>query len=473
MSKWLILLVGLLLFFRLGNTTLNNWDEAWFAAVARSMVERGDYLVGYWNGEPWFYEPPLVTWTLALLMRVGLTSEFWLRLPVALSGVGVVWLTYKLATFIQHSMKVKQKNLVGLMAALVLLSNIEFLFRARQINVYVPLTFFLLLAFYAAYRSLRSQSRRWIILALVAFGMSFLTARVTALLALPALVAVLWPKLMKKESRRWFLLAVLLGIAVFGWWYAAVYWRYGVTFLQKYFLGYTLTKVATTNPEVGMDWLFYLQAVKRAFKLWIVVVPVAFFWALGQLKQQKQQVWLGLLIYLISFLVSLTVIPNKASWFLLPAYPVMAIAVGAWLNSLKGTVLKRTNLIRLVLVTLASGVFLFQMVYWKDQYVVPQTTAHQARMAQKAKAFTSPSETIYLDDDYLPVAVFYSQRQMRPLRFNRIIDESWGSVTLPSGSYVLSNLETVENLRKRSLLPLTQIEQQADLLLLRVEENSR
>lgn len=463
MTLLLILVSGCLLLFNLGKTTLTNWDEAWFGAVARSMVERGDYLLGYWNGEPWFYEPPLVTWTLALLMRLGLGSEFWLRLPITLAGVGAIYLTYLLGELLFRS------KMVGILGALVLLSNIEFLFRARQINVYVPLTFFLLLAFYAAYRSLRSQSRRWIILALVAFGMSFLTARVTALLALPALVVVLWPKLMKKESRRWLLMAVLLGIVVFGWWYAAVYWRYGVTFLQKYFLGYTLTKVATTNPEVGMDWLFYLQAVKRAFKLWIVVLPVAFFWALGQLKQQKQHVWLGLLIYLISFLVSLTVIPNKASWFLLPAYPVLAIVAGAWLGSLIGPTLKRTNLVRLVLLGLTIGVFLFQVIYWRDQYVVPETTRHQARLAEVVSQLTEPSEIVYLDDDYLPVAVFYSQRQVRPLRFNRIVDESWGPVTLPSGSYVLSNLETVENLRKRSLLPLTGIEQQADLLLLRVE----
>src|SRR3989344_4035465 len=87
-----------LLFSRLGGTTLNNWDEAWFAAVARD---------GLWNGEAWFYEPPVVVWILRVMMMLGGTNELWLRIPFAFFGLGIVVVTYRLTVFITR------KNLAG------------------------------------------------------------------------------------------------------------------------------------------------------------------------------------------------------------------------------------------------------------------------------------------------------------------------------------------------------------------------
>lgn len=134
-------LVLFLFFFRLGSNSLINWDEAYFATVARDMASRNDFLTGYFNGNPWFYEPPFLTWVLAVVFKFS-HSEFWLRFfnaGCAFLIVVFVWLS---------TLMVYKNRLSAFFAAIVIASNIEFLFRSRQINVEIPLTLFLLATLY-------------------------------------------------------------------------------------------------------------------------------------------------------------------------------------------------------------------------------------------------------------------------------------------------------------------------------------
>ena len=116
---------------------------------------------------------------------------------------------------------------------------------------------------------------------------------------------------------------------------------------------------------------------------------------------------------------------------------------------------------------LGVGIFSFNLLKWRQEWLVPQTSLHQATLAKEVKSITKPNETVYLDDDWLPVAVFYSQRQVIPLRFNRG-DRYVDKLNLPTGSLVLTNQETVENLTAR-VDKLETIKQVDNLLLTRVK----
>ena len=61
-------------------------DEPRYAAVAREMAERGDWVTPHLNGRPWFEKPILYYWTAALLFRVLGVNEFAARLPSALAA---------------------------------------------------------------------------------------------------------------------------------------------------------------------------------------------------------------------------------------------------------------------------------------------------------------------------------------------------------------------------------------------------
>ena len=403
----IFLISVILLFWNLGKNTLSNWDEAWLAAVARDG--------GRWIGERWWYEPPLVTWVLGWMMQIS-QSEWWLRSFGAVVALALVIVVYKKS---------------GAIAALVLLSTIEFLFRARQINVDIPLSWFLFLAI-----SLKSG---------LFLGLAAMTKRLSFLLAVPALV---WA-VRKQNWRRELGLFLLVAVP----WHIYSYLKFGQEFIDKYLVGFSLGKLTAVNSITGASPLFYVMALRHGLKLWFLILPLALVWAV----RQKNRVWL---IFIATYLVALTLAPIKASWYMLPIYPALAVLIGGFW----GDVFKKRKALGLIL---AVGIFAFNLLKWQREWLVPQTTFHQATLAQEVRGITKPGETVYLDDDWLPVAVFYSQRLVVPLRFNRG-DRYDEPLELPGGSLVMTNQETIENLKARVNETKT-IKQINDLLLVRVE----
>jgi len=93
----LVAAIGALLFlFRLGDIGLVDETPPLFAAAARAMAERGDWLVPQVNGLPRYDKPPLVYWLMGLLYALPGQSR-WDRLgtwaaclPSALAAIGVM-----------------------------------------------------------------------------------------------------------------------------------------------------------------------------------------------------------------------------------------------------------------------------------------------------------------------------------------------------------------------------------------------
>lgn len=445
------LLAAFLLFFRLDSTTLTNWDEAWFASVAADMAARRDFLVGHWNGQVWFYEPPILTWVLAGMMTVFGKQEFWLRSFNALCGLLTVLLSVRLAHVVSGS------RLAGFLTGIILLSNIEFLFRSRQINVEIPVTFFLLASLSSTLLATKTRKTRWFVLTGFFLGLSFLTKRASPVLAIPAIAYAFW----KSDSRvklRNFLLLLLTFLSITLPWYGYQYWKFGDQFVNEFIVGYTLGKIRAINPGAGISPLFYLSAIKHAFKIWSLVIPVAIAWAIWVAR--KKQEYRVLLLYAATFFFALTAASIKSSWFLLPIHPILAVMVGYFLTTL-GTKMGRIGSFTTVVILLV----VVQLFVYRPQFIVPDTTRHQADIVKHTASLIREDESLYLDDGYLPVAVFYSGRRVIPLRFDR--GQPIIALDVPPGSVVLSNTETVERLKTHIDLPLEVLASERDLLLLR------
>lgn len=89
-------LVGLALFlsfYRLGGMDLLDPDEARYAQTTREMMQRGDWVVPYYNGEPRLKKPPLYHWENLATYRLFGVNEFAARLPSALADLALVALT--------------------------------------------------------------------------------------------------------------------------------------------------------------------------------------------------------------------------------------------------------------------------------------------------------------------------------------------------------------------------------------------
>ena len=83
----LLLLFIPLFFYKLGQTSLLSWDEAWYAEISRNVLKSGDLLNLVWNNMPFSEKPPGQFWIEALTFKFFGVSEFSARLPSAISGL--------------------------------------------------------------------------------------------------------------------------------------------------------------------------------------------------------------------------------------------------------------------------------------------------------------------------------------------------------------------------------------------------
>src|SRR5262249_37132715 len=135
----------------LGSSDLWGKREQRASAEAIDTVDHGHWLVAQIQGRPRLEKPPLPRWTIAgVMVLTGRRDEWGVRLPGALSGLGVVALTYALGCRLGG-------RAVGRAAGLFLTSSTYFFIEARQAGNDGPLALFTTLALYAAWRRLHGE----------------------------------------------------------------------------------------------------------------------------------------------------------------------------------------------------------------------------------------------------------------------------------------------------------------------------
>jgi 4-amino-4-deoxy-L-arabinose transferase-like glycosyltransferase len=208
----------------LGSMDLWGKREQRSAAETIDTIREGHWLVAQIQGRPRLEKPPLPRWTIAGLMTLtGRQDEWIVRLPSALSAVGMVWLTYAIGRRLGG-------RALGLAAGFSLASVPFFIAEMRQAGNDGPLAFFTTLAIYAALRRLGAPaepmasgspgSRRWLYLFYLALGLGFLTKGPIILLVVLltlgpylAILGVLRPGLRSLASLSGTVLFVLIALS--------------------------------------------------------------------------------------------------------------------------------------------------------------------------------------------------------------------------------------------------------------------
>ncbi len=198
----------------LGHTALTRWDEAFHAVVARNVCKHPlkptlvdvPYLScdgKKWDeGHVWLHKPILPFWQVALSFAALGVDPFSLRLPAALLNTAAALLTYLIG-------KQLFDRRTALLAAALQAMNpfLVALVHGYQFadNVDVALLFWIEVGIYFLVRSLRTASRRDVLLAGLAQGLAFLCKSYLAAIILGiALAAWLLPvfRLARREDCR-------------------------------------------------------------------------------------------------------------------------------------------------------------------------------------------------------------------------------------------------------------------------------
>ena len=258
------LLIFFVLFWRLGEPTLWDPDEAHYAETSREMLVSGDWLAPSYNGQPFFDKPFLFHVFQATAMRLAGPHELGARLVPVLAALALIattaWLGFELVSAD-----------VGMFAGLILAASPGVFALARYAILDSLFTAFefggvALLAVAALRDRHRFEYPGYVLIALatltkgplaiVMCGLTFLIAIAVSPGARKRLLALRW--------RTGLGLIIVLAAP----WFIYMYWRFGRAFIDGYLLDENVRLFAASRfANQPAPW-FYFQVLAAGLLPW-------------------------------------------------------------------------------------------------------------------------------------------------------------------------------------------------------------
>ena len=370
----LLLLSSLTFLLGLGRQAITDSDEGFYAEAAREMVENGDWLTPHFNYEERWQKPILYYWFTAAAFAGTDVTEFMARFGSALSGIGLVLLTWNAARRLTGDER--GAWIAGAIAA----TCYGYFAMARFALPDLPLALFITGTIWSAIRATdRAEPlpASWAAIAGLSAGLGFLTKGPLAVV-IPAIVLVpIWwrerreaaglrrPALRMSYVALAALLFVLSGLP----WYVAMWIKHGTPYLQSFFVADNLERFATTRyNDVRAVW-YYVPILLGGLMPWTAFLLVLPWRPLRDIWRRKRRLtdleW-RLLIWTAAPLLLFTVSIGKQPRYILPLLPPIAMMLGAGISNrleAAGTSAARRELTIATLMTAAGFVLMAALVY--------------------------------------------------------------------------------------------------------------
>ena len=328
-----ILTFSTLFFVNLENGPLWAADEQIYSQWAFNMIKTGDYMTPWAFGDllMWIGKPPLFMWLMSLAYQIFGVNDFATRFWSAVFGTLSLVLVFYLGK--------KLYNLhVGLISALVLGTFATFYVFTRHAMLDVTFILFMLASIYFLLLSEKTENAtRYVALGGVFFGLAFMTKQVVAFLI--PLIVFAYFTVIKRDTRflfkKRFAIFWLLGVLIVAPWMIYMTLRFGPDFWNSFFVISGIMRATTPIEGHVGGYLFYFNyLIKNENLFWIVLLPfsggLCLFNAVFKRSKEDTLVLAWMSIVLLLF----TLIQTKLEWYILPAYPAFAIAIGAFLYQL-------------------------------------------------------------------------------------------------------------------------------------------
>ena len=402
----LVLIAAFALLWKLGTGSLAAWDEAIYAQVSKEVVRSGDWLTLRWEHQLWFEKPPLFMWITALLYRLFGVSEFWARLPSALSGIALIGVTYLIGKFTYGKR-------VGFLAAVILSTCYHFLSFSRFGTMDVMLALFTYLALYA-YLRLNNKNQKWWYLVWSSCALALMVKGAGGIIAPAAIVLVLaFDKRFGGAIRsRHFWQGVLLALLIIAPWHILMYVWYGRAFIDEYIGYHVIARSTKTLEGHASGYFYYVGKLVDGFFPWCLLVPFDIVSIIRRNLKDQSRSWVLLLLCALVFGLY-SVIPTRRPWYIVPVYPALAILIGVFISNLyrdyqSRPIYRRTVTAACAALIIVGGLYSFVSLYFNHKPEEP--VANLSRLAQS----TSPDDKDSLvllsgvEPFYAQVSLFYS-----------------------------------------------------------------
>ncbi|MFQ5827901.1 MAG: ArnT family glycosyltransferase [Candidatus Methylomirabilia bacterium] len=378
----------------LGQAPFVDPPEGLHAAITQEMATRGDWITPHFDGVRYFDKPPLLYWLMAAGFWLVGPSEWAARFWSALAALGTALLTVRLGTLLGAQR-------LGLIAGLLVISNLEFFVFGRLVKPDLIFVFLIALALCEFARAYAEASRPALLICYAALGASVLAKDLLGAVG-PVAVIALFFLLMRERPvpARWLPwsgLAVFAVIAVP--WYLAVEWKnHGFlwyTIVDNHLLNFSRQRVFP-DEDVPLTALEFLGVTAIGFFPWSLFLP----WALVRVVRSSWQgvearLWLLLGLWSAAVLVFFTLSPFKLPHYGLPAFPAMALLVAKlWDDSFDG--LRGAPSPRMLLappLVVLAGLAGFCFMAWRGEVSLPSSTLSLADLYSRnlgAQGQTAP-----------------------------------------------------------------------------------
>jgi 4-amino-4-deoxy-L-arabinose transferase-like glycosyltransferase len=323
------------------------------AQIARTMLTSGDWVTARIDGVVYFEKSPLVYWLMAIAYKVFGIHDWAARIPIALSAIGLAWLT---AAFGRWAFGVR----AGFYAGLVMATCIGLWLFTRILIPDVMLTFTIALAMWAFLRALDDEEkhpRAWAYVLWANLALGFL---------LKSLVGVVFPiaagllfLLCTRQLFRWSAwkrLHPFTGLAIF--FLIAAPWHILATVRNPPYFAWTMKSMA--GHYHGFLWFYFineqlLRFLNLRYPRDYNTVPRLWFWLFHLIWLFPWSVYLPAVAKLsfkpidragrtrllalcwTGFILVFFTFSTTQEYYSMPCYPALALLLGSAMAADKET----------------------------------------------------------------------------------------------------------------------------------------
>ncbi len=255
----------------IGDSTLWDANEAFYAETPRVMVETGDYVSPSFNGNPRFNKPPLTYWIVAVSYHIFGVSEWSERLPIVLAAMGLLAAAFAIGRTVWGTQ-------AGLWAAVVMATLPRFLMHSRRTSIDVFLSLFmgLTLMFFVLSEMRPARRRLWLVLMYVSVGLGFMTKGPVAVFLPGAafFIYLLIEKRLKDITKMMIPAGIAIFLAIVVPWYLLVYQKHGGNYIASFIHNENISSYTDEGWGPRRSF-FYLQTMLGDLFPWSLLMIAA------------------------------------------------------------------------------------------------------------------------------------------------------------------------------------------------------
>ncbi len=315
----LLIFAALISFTGLACREIASGDESRVAGISAEMFLESDYRVPRLNGRPFLEYPGLYYYAQCASFRLFGITDRAAKLPSALCMFGASLLTFLLM------LRLKRSTPAAMLSSVFLLTCAQFWANGRICMVDIMLTFFVLVSVYG-FVSWNAHRRKFLWFLLFISGMcgGVMTKGLIGIL-FPLAICGTWSLVSDILNRRIDFLryvvlvcGFLLSLLPAGVWYWLLYARDGWDAFYTACWTNNFGRFSGAVSDHAVPFYYYLKRLPEWFQPYLILLPFGIWFAVRQVKRERNLNLLLSLCYLAVPYILLTIASNKRQVYLLP-----------------------------------------------------------------------------------------------------------------------------------------------------------